>query len=615
MPTVPEYKGGGAIPDAGGGTRLTTPDRMMQASVLPGQQEERLGAGLLSAGREMTAEATMQQIQWNEVQGKNADSSVVAGIDAIMHGAQTKDGVADPTQGYLNQHGDDAVQKKDATVKALQDLKTQALDALDNPAQKQLVAKTLDMRLNAALSQTADHYNHQTSVAEQAAGTTRQNTASEAAAKNFNILTDNPAYSYDPKDPSTQSSSYQQYLHTVAIEAQAAAGRAGYHNTVDKDGNEVKNPVVADAVREALQGTYVKAIGSMISSGATGPAQAYFDKVKDQLDVKSTDRILAVLEPVKTADKALAYSDELFANVAGEKAQMARVQEDFAAKKITGQQRMMIESRIEHRAAKARSDDDRYTATAVGQAQNYFINNPHASILDLKAASPQLYVSLERKGHLDSAVAFSKRAANEPSNPVVLSDMYANLGKGTPLDIVGMSDTEWQGMRRAGINDSDWSKYDGLRSDYKSGKYSVEIDVAKKVQTVIHETSAGLQAAGLANTGKLSTDKAAALAEFKVQLGSTLEEAYKKNPNLTDVQAGDIARGLVKTQALAGTGVFGLFQTKVPAWKMTDTQRQANWEVPDAERAKIVADLAAAGRKADDATVQRLYKMKMGVGY
>lgn len=460
MPVVPTYNTPQVAPTNLPDVRQQTPYRMMQAGEIGPDEQIRAGQALQSAGKEGMAIATQNQIQQNEAKVKEYDANLMGAIQGVLYG--TPD---DPSSGYLNQKGGNAVgDTYDKTVQKLKDLPVQQGQDLSNPAQQEMAKNTSQLRIQAAITEATKHNAQQTNVYQDTAGQTRIKVAQDGAPISYNPITDSPKLDFDHDNPD-QNSQYQQYLATVKSEASDLAARRGY----DAD---TSAQFVKDQVNKAYVATISHLLdgkkGNAADSGTVKLARDYFDKVKDELPADQQDKIKSVLDASAVQDKVLSYSDKLFDSVKGEAAQLKQVRADFEAGNINGKERELIESRVNHQAAQQRQQEDKWTASAVGQAQDFILKNPGKGVMDLPR---NLYLALESKGHLAALDSFANREINKPTDPIISHNLYTHFGDGSDKDIGKLSDTEWVSMK-SGMSPKDWLTWDQRRTDLQSGDVS-----------------------------------------------------------------------------------------------------------------------------------------------
>lgn len=597
MPIVPTYDIPQVTPGALPSARQTTPDHLMAANTIGAEQQVSLGAAAQQFGNTLNDIEVAHQIQVNENRAKDADTAYMTGANAILHGTPDDKGNPSPNA-YLTKMGGDAVNSFEATTKALNDLKQKALDGLDNDAQRAAAKHILETRYEAFAMKAAAHKEQQLKVYGLASATSRAEAASDSAKTLYNPITDKPVLSYDAANPE-KNTPYQQNLQTAKVEA---------NHIVDLQyGVNAAPDVRAQMVKAQMEKVYVGITGHLYESGKAGDgstqiAKGYFDQVKGELSPAVRDDIQGKLHAAATQDRVLTYSDQIFDTVRGEKAQMSQVRKDFEAGKLDGKERELIEARIEHRAAKSRQDDNEYTASVVGQAQDFFIKNPGKSVTDLPKG---LYLALERKGNLASIDGFAKRGGNIPGN----NELYNRLmdsAVNTPEAFVKVDPASFMTQLSTDQLNHVWAAQRGIN---KQDLQQQQGD--KLVHNTISAVKSSMLAARINLNPKPGTSDADTLDQFNADLRGALYQAMqqKKGTPLTQNEASEIARDMLKEQALTGM----LWDSHKPVFKMTPEEKAATWTVPDEDRRQIIAALQSNKMPVTEANIQRLYKQKSGV--
>lgn len=463
MPTVPQYDsptvGLQELPTV----RQQTPNRMLLGATIGPEQQVRLGNAVQSFGTGVHQAAAAE-----------ADAQTMGAIQGILYGTPDN-----PTSGYLNQKGKNAVDTYQDTVKSLQNLAPSQAQNLSGEASG-LAQTSTNMRVQSALAQITQHNAQQIGVYQQAAGATRIKAAADGAALSFNPVVDKPGLNYDTK-ANEASSPYELNLRTVNAEANSLADLQG-----------IRDPDLrAEFIKDQMGKTYVSVISHMVdgigkgaknANGATiQMAQGYFDAVKDNIPLEQRDKIQSVLKAGAMQDTVLSYSDTLMDSKKGENAQFAQIRKDFEAGKISGAEREQIESRISHLNSRAREADNQNTANVVGQAQDFFIKNPGMTMTDLP---PTLYAALEHKGQLAALDGFSRREANH-TDMATLQTVQSHFGDGSDNDITKMNDADFLGMHGK-LSDKDWKYWNTQRDNNKKGIVSSRTDPGSVAEGVFN---------------------------------------------------------------------------------------------------------------------------------
>ena len=463
MPNVPIYGAPTVAPQNLPDARQTTPRHLSSAAQIGARDQMQTGQAMTSLAVKGLEMATQDQIHENEAKAKEFDTNLMGSIQGVLYG--TPDA---PDSGYVNQKGGNAVGGVYAdTVAKLQSLAQDHSKDL-NPAQQEMVKSTAQMRVQSAVQAAIQHRDQQAYVYQQSAGQTRVKVASDGAAPAFNPMSDTPILGFDHDKPESNSP-YQQYLQTVASETKTLLANAG---VIDKD-------VVDANVKQALSQAYVGTLsyllggkkGKAADPGSLAMAQQYFAKIQDQLSPEQIDRIKPVLDASSQQDNIVTVKRALENAPGGIAAKRKALGDAFDNKgeiggvKVNGviyEHALVALDRLE---AKQEANADKGMASVLGQAQDFIIRNPGASVTDLPR---NIYAALAAKGHLASIDAFASREGNKPTDPIISHNLYTHFGDGSPLDIGKLSDTDWVSMR-GNMSRKDWEQWDQQRTDLKQG--------------------------------------------------------------------------------------------------------------------------------------------------
>jgi len=143
-----------------------------------------------------------------------------------------------------------------------------------------------------------------------------------------------------------------------------------------------------------------------LASGNLEYAKEMLNKFTLDIGAEKASTLKKQIEAGDKQAKALTYSDALFAETTGYKAQMQKVQQDFAAGTIDAATRIAVEQRIDHKRAvgeQMKNDGDK---AMMGASQEWVIKNPGKSVLEMP---PTMYAWAKNTGHLGGLDAFATR--------------------------------------------------------------------------------------------------------------------------------------------------------------------------------------------------------------
>lgn len=588
MPQVPIYDAPQVAPQNVPGFREQTPYRLTQSVSTGALEQQKAGRALSEAGKDVVQAATAEQIQQNEAAGKEYDANLMGAIQGVLYGTP-----GDPTSGYLNQKGKNAIDGYQDAAQALQQLPQKLSSSLSNPAQQQLVGPAAQMRVQAALTQAAQHAAQQNTVYQQTASQTRVKIAQDGAALSFNGMQDKPSLNFDQENPGANSP-YQQYLQTVKSEATDQAGRMGLEG-------DVAGAYVQDQLRNAYIGTLSHLIGGNGKDATPGQikqAQAYYADVKDKLTAEQRDKIEPILNAGAAKDQALS----LFLSGTS----IAKANEMFKNGEISAEVHDMLQQRVEHAVAQGRAAAAEGDRATIGQIWDFARQGK--SLADLP---PTVLARIKQRGLGEHVDAIFDRAMGRGGND---AQLYVDQMRMASEDPNGFSQQNLA-VLSGQLSQSHWEHLVNIQAGINKQDAKV-MEVNKVQQSAVRDAMASIRAAGINPSPKPGSSDADTWANFEASLHDALFAAIQQNNGqLTRDDARTITQGLLRDQALSGSGYFGTSfgETHMPVYKMTPEQRAAPWSVPDTDRAQIVQSLQRKGMPVTESNIQRVYKASQGI--
>lgn len=588
MPQVPVYDAPQVAPQNVPSVREQVPYRLLQSVSTGPLEQQRAGKALTGVGTDVMQAATAEQIQQNEAAGKEYDANLMGAIQGVLYG--TPD---DPSTGYLNQKGKNATDGYNGAVEALQGLPQKLASNLSNPAQQQMVGPAAQMRVQAAITQAAQHAAQQNTVYQQTAAQTRIKVAQDGAALSFNGVQDKPSLNFDQDNPNANSP-YQQYLQTIKSEATDQAARMGLQG-------DVAQAYVTDQLRNAYIGTLSHMIGGNgrdATPGQIKQAQAYYADVKDQLTAEQRDKIEPILNAGAAKDQALS----LFLNGTS----ISKANQMFQNGEITAEVHDMLQQRVEHAVAQNRANASEGDRATIGQVWD--IARQGGSMADLP---PATLARIKQRGLGEHIDAIFDRSMGRGGND---AQMYVDLMRMASDDPNGFSQQNLA-LLSGQLSQAHWNHLVDMQTAINK-QDAKTMEVAKVQQSAVRDTMASIRAAGINPSPKPGSSDADTWATFESSLHDALQAAVQDNGGkLTRDDARSITQGLLRDQALSGSGYFGssFGETHMPVYRMTPEQRQAPWSVPDTDRGQIVQSLQRKGMPVTESNIQRVYKASQGV--
>lgn len=598
MPTVPTYTAPSVSPSALPAVRDQVPYHLSNFAGQAGREAMQLAGGALRMGDELLEEATRRQWGVNEAAVKDYDAKLMSNIQAVLYGTPDK-----PDAGYMAFKGKNAVDSFDATSSKLQGLGAQLAKDLQNPAQQEMARQTTATRVQSALTQAAQHRDQQHTVWQKAAGEVRIQTAQQGAPLAYSPLTDSPLATFDQENPAANSQ-YQQYLQTIKSETRDYAQRFGMQDVAD------------DLVKNNLAKAYGLTLAHLIDrkGGAPGDmavAKKFFEAVKGELPAETQDKARALLEAGSKKDQALKLALEIKGSIGGIDAQEKELDKRFSAEKIDSEVHQMALQHLRADNAQRRAEQGENDKAMIGAVWD--LARKGGSMTDL---SPSQIAYIKQRGlgpHIDAMFKNAEKADFDDSQ------LYSDLMRMSAEDPAGFTKMELATLTGK-LTKAHWNHLIGVQASLNRNDLKV-LDTQKLLHDTVQSTRAQLLAAGMNLSPKPGTEQAKQLDQFNSTLYDALTTAQKEwdEKKLTRPQMREEARkltlGLLKDQALAGTGFFGttVGQSHKPVWKMTAEERAAPWDIPATERKAISDKLKAAGLPASEENIQTYFKLSQGV--
>lgn len=598
MPTIPIYSTPQVAPQGLPGVRQQAPQHLMSAATLGPQQMSDFGKGVLSAGTEMMRQITAQQIQENEASSKEYDAKLMGGIQGVLYGTPDN-----PDAGFINQKGKNALDAYQATVEKLGSLGNDLSQDLKNPAQQEMVKTMTMMRVQSAVVQATEHRAKQNEVYQVAAGETRIKVAQDGAAQAFNPITDKAAPDFN-HDELGANSQYQQYLKTIDSEANDLADRKG-----------LTDPDLRKAmVKGVMEKAYLGVLSHLIDKKGGTPAdmavaQQYFDTVKGELSTESQDKVKAVLQAGAIKDKALALALDVQQSEGSLNSAEGKLNDMFKEGKINAEVHGMALQHLRADDAQRKGYEQQQVNSFMGQTWDDIRTGKLRSLTQLTPEKLNFIIGHNLGGHIDQMLKKADGTA------VPNFKLYADLMRMSAEDPSAFIKQDLS-MYYGTLTDAHLNHLIGLQTSVNRGDLKA-METTKVINGAVQTAKASMLASGLNLNPKPGTQQAKDLEAFNASLYDVVlaEQAAHPDKPVTPARARELTLGLLKDQALSGSGWFGsgVGQTHMPVWKMTPEQRDANWEIPAGERQQIMQSLIRAKVPTTEVNIQRAYKAKQGV--
>lgn len=547
-----------------------------------GEQMQRLGQQMVTAGTAFGDVAIKMQADVNEAQVKTADTTIADAIREVLH---------NPDTGYLTRTGKNAIDGYKPTAEAIDKALKSASEGMENDAQRRMYAEVATRRRQQALGMAETHAGQQTKQYNFDATTAR------IGSNERDMVTSAPAWK-------VAGSAYAQADATRKAEIESAIEQK-YGANADK--------AIKDAMRLELNTrAHAAVVSEMLSKNQSKDAQEYFAAKLREIDPEKQDDLRKAIDTAGRQNNVLTYSDKLFAGTKGFGAQMKQVQADFEAGKIDAQERTAIEARVEHKRSVALSQQAEGEKWALGQAYDFLQKNPGKSVEDLP---PGVYRGVLT--HLPSLRSFSAQEGKTVTDPTTyygLRQMAANEPENfAKLNLLAS---------REKLSQGDWRHLVELQGSISKNDAKA-MDHQRTLGRTLKAINAELAAVGIDTTPNAGTDKgkkqAEELARFNNSLLQALDtEQQSKGRALTFEEARKVGLDQLKQGWLQGTGI--LFDDKVRRYQITPEQAKAPFvatrydAIPVKYRAEIEAEIYGKGRKPTKEEVERTYQRALDAG-
>lgn len=341
-----------------------------------------LGAGLGKASADFMDIAIREKKLETEARVKEYDVLAADKLRAVLH---------DPEKGFMTALGKNAVDGRDATVTAVEDIGRKTIEGITDPVQQRAFERVWAERRASALGQVDAHAGQQRKV--YVAGQAENRAKMQIPDMVLNAATEGAT------DPETGQpiGPFNRAKATMMEELRQLGRMTG------KDDDQIKQ-----MQREFLTVTHSQILQDKIARKDSKGAQAYFDKYAAKgeiLDDKQAE-LRRMLETANVHSSGLDLQLEVAKQFKGEKDQLDAITQRYKDGAITAEVRDNAKQRIEHDWAKVRQQRNESDKSAMGAAQDWVLKNPGKSIVDMP---PNLYNWAKGNGHLAGLDSFATR--------------------------------------------------------------------------------------------------------------------------------------------------------------------------------------------------------------
>ncbi len=468
MPTVPRYDNFQVAPNGG----RVVPFQAPQASTAPGQQVQQAGAALSSVSNDVAQIAIQAQEHANQVRLNDAMNKAIEAEQNRTHAEG----------GYTHLRGSDALFRPDE--KGLDEEYSEQLSKdyadithdLGNDTQRAAFSQWSQQRLTQFRSRV-QQYRNQEYVSYQ--GSVQDGTIKVATQQ----------MALDWGDPEKVYESRQ------AIKA--AAFRKGKLEGLSASEIEANTVAVLSAGHAAV-------VASAIDAGQLDYARAHFDDSQKELTPDVADRLRDELKTGDIKDESLRLSLELDGTLSQQRAELNRM---YTAGEISVEVRDATLTRVTQDNAARKAAKAEGAQRAMGDAQNWVLNNPGKTVHDLPA---HLYGALQSHGQLQTIANFAKQGGKYTNDSLA----WAEIVGMSQSDLAAMTPTEFHNKYRGKLDDGHLEKGYALVLDARN-EGSEDPDHLEIITTQQRMKQSAQSAGILPMTGKANETEAARYDRFQ----------------------------------------------------------------------------------------------------
>jgi len=515
------------------------------------------------------------QLELDEAKVKELDNKFAEALRTQMH---------DQAGGYLNRQGGEAVNlhqfARDLVTKTAdvfgQELKTQQQQAM-----WQAVA---NRRVQSAMEQIDVHAARQGMVYREGQTVARVKTGVDDAVANW-------------ASGDAPGSAYSMARATAMSEVEALAGMRGY-----------SSEQTAQLRQETLTSMHGSVLNNMISLGATKQATEYLDKNIKEIDPDKVDDLRNLVKQSSVKDESLRLSMSLNGSLAQKR---KTLQEMFQKGEISADVFDATTTRAEHDYQVQKAQQAEWEKSLVGQAQDYLIKHPEATVQDLP---PQMYRGLVNSGHIGTIASFA-RSGRFDTDPKT----WASIVGMPQAELARMTPTDFYNIYRGKLDDAHLEKGYALlaaaHGDVSDPKHLDILGTADRVK------GAAVKLGIIDATGKQSDDQAVAFHNFEQQIDQRVRVFEATTLGGKRKASGDelqqiIDRATLETVWTPATFFSGAKQqplvTMDPddlknAYVVVGGERIGVATIPPAQRAAITDKLMSRGLPVTEQTIASLW--------
>lgn len=408
-------------------------------------------------------------------------------------------------------------------------------------------------------------------------------------------------------------------LDVFADSAESAAAESAYNTNIQTREVELRNQAVRrglppaaveDYVKLGMSSTYAAVVERLADQKGGGQAAKRY--LADHRDLIADPDVLARLDKLVDTSSSQSSAIHLAASLGQEfpgdfKAQYAKLEKLADSDQIDPETLRLARSEIGSRHAEFQAGRTEYEDALFGRARE--IANQGGSITQMR---PSDLAYLKQNGSLGVRVDALFKPDGERVNDAALFNELIRQSSEDPAAFLRINVATMAGQLSKAHLDY-VIKLQGTinRKDAKG------VEINNVMNGAVKYAWQNINAANINLRAKPNTAAAERAELFTTALHDALIAAQEANGEkpLTREQARDITLGLLKEEALSGSGYFhdsfGVKKRRV--FEMTPEEKAAPWTIPAADRAEIIASLKRQRQPVTEANIQVVFKMQHGV--
>lgn len=317
-----------------------------------------------------------------------------------------------------------------------------------------------------------------------------------------------------------------------------------------------------------MSSAHATVVQSALDSGDFEYARKYFEDNKGQISAPVISKIESALDAGAAKDQSLKLALNLTSSGMSYKDQRKQLKDLYTSNKISAEVYDQTSIRINNEEARAKSAEADFNNSMSGKAQEWILNNPGASIVDMP---PNLYNWAKNKGQLQTLSNFANNNGNVAGDATEFTRLFV-MSADDPTAFMREFDQSSESLRTV----LSATQYNSLLTRRGSvGKADLQGQQAAKVAAAtVKSLRNNLMSAGLNVTPKEGTPQAKTLANFESQLIQAIAaKTEQEGRALTLNETRKLGLDLLREGRLPGAGFFG-GDTKVRRFEATEADIQ-----------------------------------------